>query len=147
MEKTDNRSQGGRFEQELAEILAGRGFWVHVIQQNKAGQPADIIAAKGKFHTLIDCKLVSDDKGFLFKRVEPNQRLAMRRFTRRCGELCYFAIKATIEGKEEIRMVSLGRIETLEGRGIKQFSMKSLANETWSLEKWLDASDTWGEDI
>ena len=43
--KTDNRSVGGRFEQELARKLADAGFWVHVLQQNKAGQPADIIVA------------------------------------------------------------------------------------------------------
>jgi hypothetical protein len=44
-------------------------------------------------------------------------------------------------------MVSLGRIETLEHRGRRQLSMRDLTNEAWSLEKWLDASDTWGEDI
>lgn len=147
MTKDDNRTNGGRFEQELAEILAKRGFWVHVMQQNKAGQPADIIAVKGRFHTLIDCKLISDDSGFPFKRVEENQRSAMRRFTNRGNELCYFAIKAMVNGQWEIRMVSLGRIETLEHRGRRQLSMRDLANEAWSLEKWLDASDTWGEDV
>ena len=63
--KTDNRSSGTRFEQDFANLLAEHGFWAHVMQQNKAGQPADIIAVKGKFHTLIDCKEISDtDKGF-----------------------------------------------------------------------------------
>ena len=42
--KTDNRSNGGRFEQRLSKILSKAGFWVHVMQQNKAGQPADIVA-------------------------------------------------------------------------------------------------------
>ena len=51
--KTDNRSRGGRFEQEMAEKLAENGFWCHVMQQNKAGQPADLIAVKGRYHTLI----------------------------------------------------------------------------------------------
>ena len=147
MEKTDNRSQGNRFEQELAEILGQRGFWVHVMQQNKAGQPADIIAVKGKYHTLIDCKLVSDDKGFAFERVEENQKFAMRMFHRRCGELCYFALKVQLNGEWEIRMVNLERIETLKSRGKKRLSMKDISDQTWSLEKWLDASDTWAEDI
>ena len=53
---TDNRTTGNRFEQELSDILAEHGFWVHVMQQNKAGQPADIVAMRGRFHTLIDCK-------------------------------------------------------------------------------------------
>lgn len=147
MTKDDNRTNGGRFEQEMAEILSEHGFWVHVMQQNKSGQPADIIAVKGKFHTLIDCKLVSDEKGFPFSRVEENQRTAMRLFTKRGGEHCYFAIKVMLNDQWEIRMVSLGRIETIENRGRKQLSRWDLANETWSLEKWLDASDTWGEDV
>ena len=147
MEKTDNRSQGGRFEQELAEILAEHGFWVHVMQQNKAGQPADIIAVKGRYHTLIDCKLISDDKGFPFERVEENQKLAMRMFTRRANELCYFALKVQLNGEWVIRMVNLERIETIRSRGRKRLNMKDISDQTWSLEKWLDASDTWGEDI
>lgn len=145
--KTDNRSQGNRFEQELAEILSEHGFWVHVMQQNKAGQPADIIAVKGRYHTLIDCKLISDDNGFPFERVEENQKLAMRRFTNRGNELCYFALKVQLNGEWEIRMVNLESIETIRNRGRKRLSMKDISDQTWSLEKWLDASDTWGEDI
>lgn len=144
MEKTDNRTLGGRFEQELSHALSEAGFWVHVLQQNKAGQPADIIAVKGKFHTLIDCKLVSDDKGFPFSRIEDNQKLAMRMFQRKCGDLCYFAIKLP-DG--EIRLVSLERLETLKVRGRKSISNKELREQTWSLEKWLDSSDVWAEDV
>ena len=143
-EKTDNRTQGGKFEQELSHLLAGRGFWVHVMQQNRSGQPADIIAVKGRYHTLIDCKVVSDDGGFPFERVEDNQKLAMRMFQRKCCELCYFAIRLP---DDEIRMVSLERLETLKSRGLKRISDKALRTQTWSLEKWLDASDTWAEDV
>ena len=84
--KTDNRTTGGRFEQELGDILAAHGFWVHIMQQNKAGQPADIIAVKGKFHTLIDCK-VCENGFFAFERIEDNQRSAMKLFFRKGGEL------------------------------------------------------------
>ena len=80
MQKTDNRTNGGRFEQELAEILFKHGFWAHVMQQNKAGQPADLIAVRGKFHTLIDGKVISDNNGFPFSRIEENQRSAMKMF-------------------------------------------------------------------
>lgn len=143
--KTDNRSTGNRFEQELSHVLAEHGFWVHVLQQNKAGQPADIIAVKGKYHTLIDCKVISSEDGdFPFDRVEENQKFAMRMFQRKCCELCYFALKLR-DG--EVRMVSLERIETLKGRGRKRLSEKDMGTQTWSLEKWLDASDTWAEDV
>ena len=142
--KTDNRSNGGRFEQELSQILADNGFWCHVMQQNKAGQPADLIAVKGKFHTLIDCKVISDDKGFAFDRVEQNQKYAMRMFQRRCGELCYFALKLP---DETTWLVSMERIETLKGRGKKRLTDREIHTQTWSLEKWLESSDLWSRDI
>lgn len=142
-QKTDNRTVGGRFERDLGHQLADAGFWVHVMQQNKAGQPADIIAVKGKYHTLIDCKVISDSNGFPFERVEENQKYAMRMFQRKCGELCYFALKMP---DNEVRMVSLERIETLKGRGKKRLNDREIRDQTWTLEKWLESSDTWAED-
>lgn len=142
--KTDNRSVGGRFEVELCEILARNGFWAHNMQQNKAGQPADIIAVKGKFHTLIDCKHIAGNDGFPFEQVRENQRLAMQLFQRRCGELCYFALKLP---DETIWMISLERIKTLEVRGKKRITDEEIRTQTWSLEKWMEASSEWGKDV
>lgn len=142
--KTDNRTNGRRFEQELSIILAGAGFWVHVLQQNPSGQPADIIAVKGKFHTLIDCKVISDNNGFPFDRIEENQRSAMKMFQRKCEELCYFALKLP-DGK--IFLVSLERLDTFRGRGNKKLSDYDIRTQTWSLEKWLESSDYWAEDL
>ena len=142
--KTDNRSNGGRFEQELSHLLAENGFWCHVLQQNKSGQPADLIAIKGKYHTLIDCKVISDDKGFPFERVEENQRSAMRMFQRKCNELCYFALKLP---DETMWMVSMERIETLKGRGKKRLTDKDIREQTGSMDNWIDSSDLWGKDI
>lgn len=145
MTKTDNRTIGNHFEQDLAQVLFDHKFWVHVMQQNKAGQPADIIAVKGKFHTLIDAKVISkEEDGFPFDRVEENQKFAMRMFQKKCRELCYFAFR--LPGGE-IRLVSLERIETFRNRGRKRFTMKDMDEHTWSLEKWLEASDTWAEDV
>lgn len=137
-----NRTSGGRFEQELSHILADSGFWVHVMQQNKAGQPADIIALRGRFHTLIDCK-VCDNGFFAFERIEENQKSAMKMFFRKAGELCYFALRLP-DGT--IRMVSLERCETLRGRGYKRITAERMSQETWSLEKWLEGSKVWSED-
>lgn len=141
---TDNRTNGGKFEQELSHQLAEAGFWVHVLQQNKSGQPADIIAVKGKFHTLIDCKVISDNNGFPFERVEENQKFAMRMFQRKCGELCYFALKLP---DSSVRLVSLERIETLKGRGKKRLTARDLEKETWLLESWIESAQTWAEDV
>ena len=140
--KTDNRTVGGRFEQELSHTLAEAGFWVHVFQQNKAGQPADIIAVRGRFHTLIDCK-VCENGVFPFERIEENQRLAMKTFFNKAGELSYFALKMP-DGK--IRMVSLSRLETLSGRGKHRLSGKDFESETWPLEDWIESSKIWSED-
>lgn len=140
--KTDNRTVGGRFEQELSHTLAEAGFWVHVFQQNNAGQPADIIAVRGRFHTLIDCK-VCDGGVFPFERIEENQRLAMKTFFNKAGELSYFALKLP-DGK--IRMVSLERCETLKVRGYKRITAEKMQTETWSLENWLESSKVWSED-
>lgn len=142
MTKTDNRTTGGKFEQELSHILAEHGFWVHVMQQNKAGQPADLIAVKGKFHTLIDCK-VCYTGAFTFDRIEDNQRNAMKRFFNRCGELCYFALKLP---DNSVRMISLSRIDTISGRGKKRLSEADMTKETWNLNDWLDSSNTWAEE-
>lgn len=142
MPKTDNRTSGGRFEQEFAELLGKNGFWAHVMQQTKAGQPSDIIAVRGKFHTLIDCK--ECEQGFFaFSRIEENQRLAMKMFFRRCGELCYFALKLP-DGS--IRMVSMERCDTLRNRGKNRISEKEMETETWNLDSWLESSKVWGED-
>lgn len=140
---TDNRTTGNRFEQELSDILAEHGFWVHVMQQNKAGQPADIVAMRGRFHTLIDCK-VCENGFFSFDRIEENQKLAMKMFFRKAGELCYFALKLP-DG--EIRMISLERCETIRNRGKKRISEEDMKTETWHLDSWLESSSTWAEDI
>ena len=143
MTKTDNRSTGNRFEQELSHRLAENGYWVHVLQQNKAGQPADIIAVKGKYHTLIDCK-VCDNGVFSFDRIEENQRLAMGMFTKKCGELCYFALRMP-DGT--IWMITLNWVEKLREKGMKRIVFDELAKHTWPLEKWLAVTDTWSRDI
>lgn len=93
MLETSNKSIGNQFEQDLARLLADAGFWVHVLQQNKAGQPADLIVAKGRYATLIDCKVISTDAGFPLSRVEENQKLSMASFYKHTGAPCWFAFR------------------------------------------------------
>lgn len=133
-QKTDNRSVGGRFEQEFAEFLDKHGFWCHVMQQNKAGQPADIIAVKGDFHCLIDCKEVSTKKGFVLSRVEENQRLAMQKFLSRGNHGGWFAVKYPEAG---VRMISMDSILTAEANGMKAIS-DVVAGQFASAEEWAE---------
>ena len=144
MPKTDNRSMGNQFETELGSTLAEHGFWVHLMQQNKSGQPADIIAVKGKYHTLIDCKLISDHKGFPFERVEENQKYAMRMFHKKSGEMCWFAMKLP---DETVWLIPMERVEVLVGRGKNKLSELEIKQQTWPLEKWLKDSEEWAKDI
>ena len=72
-----NKKLGNRFESELGEILSRFGFWVHLLTQNSAGQPADVIAARKGNAYLIDCKVCSTAKGFALSRIEENQDLSM----------------------------------------------------------------------
>lgn len=133
-EKTDNRTIGGRFEQELAQKLSDAGFWVHVLQQNKAGQPADIIASKGSYTTLIDAKVVSGNNGFPLYRVEDNQRSAMTLFEKRTGQSCWFAIKLP---NEEIYMVRSKQLFNMIDFGCKSLSEKKIREDFSPYDKWL----------
>ena len=143
--KTDNRSNGGRFEQELSHTLAENGFWAHVMQQNKSGQPADIIAVKGKYHTLIDCKVISEESAaFKLSRVEENQRLAMDRFLAKGKEQCWYAMKMP-DGT--VWMVGQIKIDYFLNTGRAYMKEEEIHQHGWELEKWLRATDTWAEDV
>jgi len=142
--KTDNRTVGGEFEQKLAETLAANGFWAHVLQQNKSGQPADIIAAKGRYHTLIDCKVISTEKGFPLSRIESNQRSAMTMFQRRAAELCWFAFRLP---DMSIWMMSIGRMLVRETEGMTHLSEKVIREQALTLADWLKETEVWSKDI
>lgn len=87
-----NRKLGNDFESELCEILFRRGFWVHNLAQNQAGQPADVMAVRNKVAYLIDCKVCSL-KGFPLSRVEENQDSSMTLW-KECGNgEGWFALK------------------------------------------------------
>ena len=92
-----NRKLGNGFEQELCEKLSECGFWVHCMTQNKAGQPADIIAVKDKRAYLIDAKVVSSSRGFALSRVEENQDLAMEVWKSKGNGQGWFALKLNDE--------------------------------------------------
>lgn len=132
-----NKSSGNRFEQEFAEFLDRHGFWCHVMQQNKSGQPADIIAVKGDYHCLIDCKEVSTDKGFVLSRAEENQRLAMRKFADRGKHIGWFAVKYP---NGQIRMISIISVLMAESFGLKSISEK-MVEKFMEAHEWVDTID------
>lgn len=127
-----NKKLGNKFEKELSEILYNAGYWVHLLNQNKNGQPADIIAVKNKKAYLIDAKVCSLEK-FAFKRVEENQLLSMQMFIE-CGNTTpYFALKA----RNEIYMLSYKTIRDLIKQGKKQLNFAEINKYGTRLSTWL----------
>ena len=106
---TVNSTNGHKFEAELCEKLAEKGFWAHNFASRSEGQPADIIAVKNNTAILIDCKVCENDE-FPFSRIEPNQDTAMTLFEQ-CGNLMtFFALKLS---NGAIYMISYTTIKTL----------------------------------
>jgi Holliday junction resolvase len=97
----NNKTLGNNFEQELCEKLSEYGFWCHLLNMNKAGQPADIIAVKNKKAYLIDAKVCSS-RGFALSRVEDNQELAMELWKDKGNGQAWFAMKLP---NDEIYMI------------------------------------------
>ncbi len=126
-----NRKTGNRFEAKFCDLLFNKGFWVLNVTQNQAGQPADIIAVKNGFPSLIDCKVCENDK-FQLSRVEENQRLSMELWED-CGNgQGWFALKTS----KGIYMITLS--DLLDLRKFKtSLNITDIIENSVSLEKWL----------
>lgn len=74
-----NKSDGTKLEQAVAELFSKNGWWVHLLNANKSGQPADLIACKNQKAVLIDCKNCLSGR-FLLKRIEDNQHLTAQKW-------------------------------------------------------------------
>lgn len=128
----NNKKMGSTFEQELCERLSEYGFWVHVLNANKAGQPADIIAVRNKTAHLIDAKVCST-RGFALSRMEENQELAMELW-KECGNgQGWFALKVPTG---EIYMIPLICIQGYK-RVQAYLSFSDIHTLGKPLEKWV----------
>ena len=127
-----NKKLGNDFEQELCEILADAGYWVHNFASRKNGQPADIIAVKSGGAYLIDAKVCTYEV-FPFRRIEDNQELSMNLWLE-CGNITpYFALKA----RNEIYMISWQTIKVLREKGKKQLNLADMNKYGTRLATWL----------
>ena len=127
-----NKKLGNDFEQELCEILADAGYWVHNFANRKNGQPADIIAVKNRMAFLIDAKVCTYEV-FPFRRIEDNQQLAMDMWIE-CGNIePYFALKA----RNEVYMVGYTTIKDLMRNGKKQLNLDDMNKYGMRLATWL----------
>jgi Holliday junction resolvase len=127
-----NRSEGNGFEKELCDRLSELGWWAHNMAQNKAGQPADIIAVRNGVAVLIDAKLCSKPR-FDLSRIEANQQGAMTLW-KECGnKYACFAVKLP---SGQIYMVSYDLTEMALKRGITSITAKDLYDGFFTLEEW-----------
>lgn len=128
----NNRKMGNSFENELCEILATYGFWVHNLKQDNSGQPADIMAVRNRVSYLIDAKVCSNDR-FPLNRIEENQDLAMEMWEM-CGNgIGWFALKTT---SGEIYMISHYVMKAYRDRKYS-LSLKDIFEVGIPLEKWV----------
>lgn len=127
-----NRSVGTKAEQEFCNLLASKGFWVHNLAQNNAGQPADVIAVRNGYAYLIDVKDCATEKGFELSRIEPNQRSAMQMWETCNNSAGCFAIRYD----KRWWMFWLGHLLALEERGHKRLTPEDILYDGTPLETW-----------
>ena len=127
-----NKSSGTGFECDFAEYMAEKGYWAHVFQNNRNGQPFDIILAKDGNTQAGDCKVCEKDI-FRLERVEENQYSAMILWRQTGNGEGWFALRMT---NGEVWFISLEAMEramltrrSLYWSEIKQFGI--------TLEEWV----------
>ena len=130
--KVINKKLGNDFEKELSDILYDAGYWVHLLNQNKNGQPADIIAVKNRMAFLIDAKVCTYEV-FPFRRIEDNQQLAMDMWLE-CNNIePYFALKV----RNDVYMVGYTTIKDLMRKGKKQLNLEDMNKYGTRIATWL----------
>lgn len=130
-----NKKLGNSFELELSEKLSQSGFWVHLLNPNKSGQPADVIAVRNKVSYLIDAKVCSNNE-FPFSRIEENQDLAMELW-KECGNgIGWFALKIR-DTDDQIYMISHYTMKAYRNKQ-KSLSAKEIFELGTPIERWVD---------
>ena len=129
-----NKSAGTQFEREFAARLAAEGFWVHRFQDNKNGQPCDVIAARNGEAYLFDCKDCKTD-AFSLRRVEENQFNAMRLFDTTGNRRGMFAIRYP---DQEIYLVDYEIVKIIRNNGKSSIPRHLIGMYGRTLEDWLD---------
>lgn len=143
--KMSNKSAGTMFEREFAGKLAKNRFWVHRFQDNKNGQPCDVIAARNGKTYLFDCK---DCTGaFQLSRVEENQYNAMYLFHLTGNSRGMFAVRYD---PKVIFLVDYQVLKDLQDRGVRSIPRAAMTRYGRTLNDWLQElndSETGDEEI
>ena len=134
-----NKSSGNAFERDLAQYMARKGYWAHIFQDNRNGQPFDIVLAKDGDVQVGDCKVCERDT-FSLSRMEPNQISAMT-YWMECGnkDPWYFILLEMSDLVVKIRFSDLIQArkdgtKTLNADQVQQ--MGELICKNWEKRKW-----------
>lgn len=130
-----NKSTGTKFEKEFAETLAKHWFWVHIFQDNRNGQPCDVIVARDGRTYLFDCKNC-EENFFSLARIEENQYNAMELFKYTGNSNGMFAIRFP---DTSIYLLDFEDAKRLEHRGCLSITKNVLKRYSTSLMDWLDS--------
>lgn len=131
--RLNNKKAGTDFEYQFAHILSEHGFWVHRMQDNRNGQPFDVIAARQGTTYVFDCKDCKNDT-FPLSRIEENQYNAMTLW-QRCGNQEGLFVMNTSKG---VRILSLEILMFLKERKMKVVNKNDLLWYSTPLKDWLE---------
>ena len=143
--RRNNKKEGTQFEKDFASILAEHWFWVHLFQDNKNGQPCDIVAARNGHTYLFDCKDCKNNQ-FKLSWMEENQLNAMHLFEMTGNSRGKFAIRFS---EDEIYLVDYWVLKNLQDNGIKSIDRRGCQIHGQSFWAWLehrDKVDGWSEE-
>lgn len=115
------------------QALSTQGFWVHKLQDNRNGQPFDVMAARDGNTYVFDCKDCKNDT-FPLSRIEENQYNAMMLWMERGNTEGMFAMQTS----KGIRMIQLSALVFLRERGVKTINKNDLLWYSKSLKEWLE---------
>lgn len=130
-----NKSNGTEFEKEFAQLLFKNSFWVHLMQDNRNGQPFDVIAAKDGETYVFDCKDCTLGM-FSLSRIEENQECAMRLWQECGNHEGLFALKLP----SGIRILPYTVAMDLTETGIRRLSGSMLRECTVTFKEWIDGN-------
>lgn len=143
-DRVNNKTAGSHFEKEFASILSKSGFWVHLFQDNKNGQPCDVIAARNGRTYLFDCKDCQGE-AFPLRRMEENQYNAMHLFELTGNSRGKFVIRFR-EG--QMYLVDYWQLGMLRDKGIKQINPADCRLYGEDFWQWLhirNQTDGWSD--
>lgn len=129
----NNKRSGNSFEKDFCLLAAKNGFWAHKMQDNKNGQPADVIMSKSNEPVLVDCK-VCENNIFPLSRMEENQINAMTLWNLKGNKHSYFALLID----KKVRMISFTKLMELKQLGIKQLNENDIYSYSFEFEDWKE---------